>query len=91
VVEHCWAHAGKEFGDWSGEVLPVEFVDPVPSHFGGLHDPFVNKTGQAATDSDLRTSHNLLRDVTYRQRATSRSENGEDWAVQGWSYRPGGV
>jgi hypothetical protein len=47
------AQAGQQFRDGCGDVVPVEFVDPVAAHLRGSDDALLDKAREAAPYPDL--------------------------------------
>jgi hypothetical protein len=80
-VEHRRPHAGKKVRYWSGEMVPIQFVNPISPHFGGLNYSLFDKPGEAAANSNFRASYNLLGDVSYRERSAGSGEDSEHGSV----------
>ena len=64
-------------------MLPVQFVNPIPTHFRRFDDPLIDESSKTAADTDLGPAYNQLGDFPNRHGVARCSEDRENWPVEG--------
>ena len=77
----------EQVRDLCGDVVPVEFVNPVAAHLRGPDDALLDKAGETAPDPDLRSAGHFMGDITNGHRPAAARQDGQDRTVQGRSHR----
>jgi hypothetical protein len=73
---------GENVGNWCGDMLPIELVHAVATHFHCLDDSLVHQTTETTAYADLRTSRSLCGDLANSQWSTGACQNCENGSIQ---------
>lgn len=74
---------GEAYCHRCGQMVSVQFVDPISPHLRRFHDPFIDEPSKAAPNANFRSSCNELRNLTDRHGVAGGRKDREDWPVEG--------